>query len=285
MKPIFIRILLICTALPAIISILLFLPFYHHTVFNCILIGLSVFASYETAHLLGKRRVSVNRSLIPVLGGTIPVITFLTVADVLPHSSIAVSIILLITIVFFREVFHKTEEHFQFVLPRISSSLLIIVYPGIFLAYVVKMTSFSHATFYILYFYAMIVVNDVMAYVFGNLFGKKTTNNNLKVSPNKSLIGFIAGFVSSVLSALIGWYLFKEYLPIPICYIFGIGSLIGAFTIMGDLAESAIKRSAHVKDSGSSIPGRGGLLDSIDSVLFCAPLYYYFIQAVAVQAG
>ena len=142
MKPLFIRIILIFTALPALVAIVLFLPFLHQLALNCILIVLSIFASYETAHLLGKRNIPVNRSLVPILGGTLPIITYLTVIDILSDASITFTFILLITIVFFREVFHRNDEHFKEVLIRISSGLFIITYPGVFLSFVIKMTSF-----------------------------------------------------------------------------------------------------------------------------------------------
>ena len=58
------------------------------------------------------------------------------------------------------------------------------------------------------------------------------------------------------------------------------GAAIGVCGALGDLAESALKRAAQVKDSGSVIPGRGGLLDSIDSMLLCAPLFFFWMQTV-----
>jgi phosphatidate cytidylyltransferase len=60
-----------------------------------------------------------------------------------------------------------------------------------------------------------------------------------------------------------------------------LGLLVGIAVIFGDLIESGLKRSARVKDSGIAIPGRGGMLDSIDSLLFSAPLYYYLFLAIS----
>jgi len=59
-----------------------------------------------------------------------------------------------------------------------------------------------------------------------------------------------------------------------------LGVLIGLGTIAGDLIESALKRSAHVKDSGSVMIGRGGLMDSVDSILFCAPVFYLVFRLI-----
>jgi phosphatidate cytidylyltransferase len=97
------------------------------------------------------------------------------------------------------------------------------------------------------------------------------------VSPNKTLVGFIGGF----LGALALGYLYVAAVP----DLLGRASLshgifflvIAVFGNLGDLLESALKRSAALKDSGSIIPGRGGVLDSIDSLLFSAPVYYYSI--------
>jgi phosphatidate cytidylyltransferase len=108
-----------------------------------------------------------------------------------------------------------------------------------------------------------------------------------KIAPNLfSLVqirvgaGFIGGSVFSTGGSVLLWFVLEQFYPGESVYVsnwYGaliIGLAISATSILGDLFESAIKRSAKAKDSGTIIIGRGGMLDSIDSVLFSVPVYY-----------
>ena len=105
------------------------------------------------------------------------------------------------------------------------------------------------------------------------IFGKGT-RGYIAASPNKSIVGFIGGILSSITAAI----LFKVLFPNIITTSYGNLAIIGFFTslaaIVGDLIESVFKRSCNIKDSGNIIPGRGGVLDSIDSILIAAPIFY-----------
>ena len=88
------------------------------------------------------------------------------------------------------------------------------------------------------------------------------------------MAGFIGGACGSVGLAFGCAALFPYALGGPWWTTLILGSVIGAAVIVGDLFESALKRSAGIKDSGSAVPGRGGFLDSFDSLLFAAPVFY-----------
>ena len=96
-----------------------------------------------------------------------------------------------------------------------------------------------------------------------------------RLSPKKTIEGFVAGMLFSVAFALICHFWFLQTIPISDSIIIGI--LLACVGLLGDLAESAFKRSAGVKDSGSLIPGHGGILDRIDSLLLTAPVFYYYV--------
>ena len=100
----------------------------------------------------------------------------------------------------------------------------------------------------------------------------------IKASPNKSVAGFLGGFAGSVLSGIIGWILFPNLFSGPVFKVVALGIVMAFVSILGDLVESVLKRSAQIKDSGSIIPGRGGILDSVDSIFFAAPVYYIGIN-------
>jgi phosphatidate cytidylyltransferase len=279
MKPFFIRLILFFTLLPAIILLIILLPHYRHLALNIVLSTISVLATFETAALLEKKNLHLHREFIPLFGITLPIISYLSVIELVPQTTVVFVFFILITLIFLRESFVRKEKAFELVFHRISSNLFFLIYPSVFIAYIVMLSGFPHATFFILYFYVMVFMNDVAAYVIGSLFGKYS-RKPLLVSPNKSLVGFLSGFFTSVAVAVAGWYLFPDMISAHIGRIVLLGICIGFTAIAGDLVESAMKRSAQVKDSGETIPGRGGLLDSIDSVLFSAPVFFYFMRGL-----
>jgi phosphatidate cytidylyltransferase len=121
-----------------------------------------------------------------------------------------------------------------------------------------------------------VYLNDSLAWFFGMLFGR--LRNIVAVSPNKSLEGFLGGMLSSVAVILISAHFYPEIFPRPYWQLILFGVAAAFTTTIGDLVESALKRAVGVKDSGHVIPGRGGMLDSIDSVLFTAPVFVLFLQ-------
>jgi phosphatidate cytidylyltransferase len=118
---------------------------------------------------------------------------------------------------------------------------------------------------------------DSLAWLFGVLLGK---NNRglIKASPNKSIAGFIGGFAGTILTGCIAHFLFPQAFTGSLVKILVLSFFIAFVAIIGDLVESVLKRSVEIKDSGSIIPGRGGVLDSIDSIVFVAPVYYFGIN-------
>jgi len=120
--------------------------------------------------------------------------------------------------------------------------------------------------------------NDSLAWLFGKYVGKK--RNIVDVSPNKSIAGFIGGSLGSIAGAFVGLGpLAGPWGPSGWHYILlslALGIGMAFFVITGDLFESALKRSAGTKDSGDIVPGRGGVLDSFDSLYFSAPFFVAF---------
>lgn len=97
------------------------------------------------------------------------------------------------------------------------------------------------------------------------------------VSPNKSRAGALGAVTASTLSMFLLKYIMKLYF-INIYNALALGVLVGFFAVIGDLAESLIKRTLGHKDSGIFLPGHGGVLDRIDSLLFTVPLVYYYVK-------
>ena len=114
---------------------------------------------------------------------------------------------------------------------------------------------------------------DIGAYYIGKRFGRHKLAP--QVSPNKSWEGSIASVITSMLIA--GAYL-RYFIPsVPISHVAGLTALANIAGQLGDLAESAMKRGADLKDSGSILPGHGGFLDRVDSTLFALPVVYAYL--------
>ena len=124
--------------------------------------------------------------------------------------------------------------------------------------------------------FILVWVNDSFAYLVGTTFGKQKLFTT--VSPNKTVEGFLGGlFFCCICSIPIAKYLnelsFTNWLIISI--------IISVFGTMGDLVESKYKRKSLVKDSGVILPGHGGLLDRLDSIMFASPFIYLFLLIVS----
>ena len=123
-----------------------------------------------------------------------------------------------------------------------------------------------------LIFFLLIVVwaCDAGAYYVGSKLGRRKLSP--RVSPKKTVEGLMGGIVASVIAAVIIHFTFFPAFPLVHAVI--AAALLSVAGVIGDLAESLWKRSAAVKDSGTLIPGHGGFLDRLDSILFTAPLLY-----------
>lgn len=119
--------------------------------------------------------------------------------------------------------------------------------------------------------------SDTFAYFFGTAFGKHKLAPT--ISPHKSIEGVLGGLIGAILSIVI----FGYYTEIPLVHRIAAGALVGLIAPIGDLAESALKRFCGVKDSGTLLPGHGGVLDRFDSIMFSVPIIYYYARLVVLQ--
>jgi phosphatidate cytidylyltransferase len=124
----------------------------------------------------------------------------------------------------------------------------------------------------LIYLVFLTEINDVAQYIWGKSFGKRKIVP--KVSPNKTVAGFLGGVLTTTLLAA----LFAPFLtPLTRYEAVGAGILIGLAGFVGDVTISALKRDIGVKDSGSLLPGHGGILDRIDSLTYTAPLFFHYV--------
>lgn len=163
-------------------------------------------------------------------------------------------------------------------LAGVSASLFGAVYVGFMLGLVLRLHSSPDGKGPRLIFLACVVVwaGDTAAYYAGRAFGKRLLAP--RVSPKKTWEGAFANAAAGVAAACIAKWTFFPELGWADAVVLGL--LLTTVGQMGDLFESAIKRGADVKDSSGILPGHGGMLDRLDSLLFGGPVLYYYHQVV-----
>lgn len=158
-----------------------------------------------------------------------------------------------------------------------------VIYVGWLMSYLIRLRSFGgtiapfpfpetpRGAWIVLYVFAVTWITDTGAYFAGSRFGKRKLAPRL--SPNKTLEGAIGGLIAACLMSLT-W---GQWIGIAWWHCVVLGPLLGLLGQVGDLCESALKRDIGIKDFGGIMPGHGGVLDRFDSLLFTAPIAYYYL--------
>ena len=183
---------------------------------------------------------------------------------------IAASVIILFIIRIFEG--NTSDNTFSYV----SNTIFGIVYVSFLMSYLGVIRASGDNGRELIFFVLLITwMGDTTAYYGGKGFGKHKLAP--AISPKKTVEGAIIGLIGSIVGAIIAksWFL-----DISILNAIAAGILIGVFGQFGDLSESIIKRNLQVKDSGGIIPGHGGILDRVDSLLFSAPVFYYYYSFI-----
>ncbi len=151
-----------------------------------------------------------------------------------------------------------------------AKSILGFLYLGLLPSFLLQILDLPHGSIWFSTLLCIVFAGDIGAYLVGMRFGK--TKLMPSISPKKSVEGAIGGLVSSTLASLA----LSFYLPkVPIYSLIILSLAISVVAQFGDLFESLLKRVAEVKDSGSLIPGHGGILDRMDGVLFASPVLLF----------
>ncbi len=166
-------------------------------------------------------------------------------------------------------------------LSDIAHSIMTQIYIGLPLGLMVLLADIWHLNA-ILAIFLLIWLNDTGAFIVGSAIGKHRLFE--RISPKKSWEGFFGGLFFDIIAAtLFGVYLSDLFgLGIGIYGWTGLGIVVCLFSTWGDLVESMIKRSLHIKDSGNLIPGHGGILDRIDSLLFVMPASLIYLTIISL---
>ncbi len=255
-----------------LIGLTIFLLFFTNAFyFSLELTFFVAIALFEFLSLLKKQNIPVYRLFGVVMGITIPIIVYMELGHT--QSGEVLFIILGCLFLFLLQFFHKDNSQ---ALVGIALTLFGILYISWFLSFIIKIRFLDHGVIWVAYLVAVTKAADIGAYIVGVPFGRHSLIPH--ISPKKSVEGTLGGLVASVLAS---WAI-SPYLPVKLSlfHILILGLLIGALGQIGDLSESLMKRFCKAKDSGNLLPGMGGFLDSVDSILFTAPIFYFHLKVI-----
>ena len=287
MKKLVQRLLLFIIGVPLIAALVLFLPFYRHLLLNIIITIFSAMGALEFSAMLAKKQLFIPRPLAFVLGALAPAAQTLVLCINCPQWTIPLVLMAGGCWVLLSRVFSSAQK-LEAVAGYIAAGFSVLIYPGLFMLWLVAMSAWENSSIIILVFLLVSMGSDSAAWAAGMLFGKGN-RGIIPASPNKSVAGFVGGAAGSIIvscgAALIVPYVFvSRFAAIPaLCAVVILGLCTGAAAALGDLAESAIKRSCGFKDSGNIMLGRGGVLDSIDSIAVASPVFYLLFTVLFIN--
>ena len=255
-------------------------------VFAVVMIGFVCVGLYEFFTMVRHRGILVHRPLSVILGATFTCLVAwrsLVEPGLVSTPVVGEGVTVMswmwdifwpatIVIIFIRQI---TRENTFEALSGAATTLFGLAYIAGLFNYLFYLRTFNATQGAWLVGFLILVtkMGDVGAYSLGNLIGRNPLIE--RISPNKTVEGFIGAMIFSGASSVLARWMIGSPISIPVALC--LGMFLGLVGQLGDLAESLIKRDCQVKDSGVFIPGLGGVLDVIDSLLFTAPIFYGFL--------
>lgn len=243
--------------------------------FIIFIVFLTVGGLYEFFYLIKKKGIPIYSYVGIFIGSLIPISIF-TRFELTRNWEllfIVLGFLLLLLLQFSRQDNRNA-------IVGISTTLFGVLYVSWFLSFLVKIRLLIPGIegAKLLAFIIIITKSaDIGALLIGSRYGKHALIP--KVSPQKSVEGWWGSLACGGFSALASQALLPSGFPYTVLHVFFIGVFFGAIGQLGDLSESMIKRDCNVKDSGKLLPGLGGILDVVDSLLFSAPAFYLYISS------
>jgi phosphatidate cytidylyltransferase len=194
------------------------------------------------------------------------------------HDLIVAVIAALVIVELLVQLFSRADdEDFSEMIPSAAIRVFGVLYVAVLGGYIIAISVIESpipqlSAKLLSLFFLVVFAGDTAAYYTGRNLGRKRLAP--RVSPGKTVEGLIGGLAGNVVAALIAHFWF--FPELKIVHAIPLALVMGILGVTGDLCESMLKRGAKAKDAGHLIPGHGGLLDRLDSMLFNAPLLYYF---------
>lgn len=278
MSKIFQRLTVFFIGIPVVLGFVI-PEFFNHLTLHCLILFIAFVACLELTNMLRVKSETLPKPLLEILSLDLPLMSYFCGLFNIDFIFIDAVLAVNILVIFIYEVFSKKD--FSNSNSSIASSIMIIIYSGFLPTFISRMCVLNYSTQLVCLFLIFVFISDSAAWLFGMLFGK---NNRglIAASPNKSIAGFIGAFLGTILICVLLRYVFwKEIFGTAGFYkLLLLAFCVTVSSIIGDLAESVFKRSCGFKDSGNIILGRGGVLDSIDSIFASAPLFYIIAKYI-----
>ena len=267
------RLLIFFIGIPLVIGIVA-VDFFHHLPLNAVVILCSFIAALELYAIFSRSTPLLPKPLVVFLSAALPFSAYIFLilkqnVNYINWFALAAAFILMTYEAFSKKSFQQSNT-------KVSASAFVVFYSGFLFTFLIKMTAFNNSAIFLSLFFLTVFLCDSFAWFFGVLFGK---NNRgcIACSPNKSIAGFFGGYIGALTACAAAKIIWQDIFTGLILKNISLGMAVATAAIAGDLIESVFKRSADVKDSGTVILGRGGILDSMDSILAAAPVYYILV--------
>lgn len=194
-----------------------------------------------------------------------------------PFDPVPVAFLLLFIVTFTLQI---TKRPLDGAIFSVSSTFLGVFYVAVPLGHFLLLLGMAQGIYYIVFVSVVTFLTDAGAYFGGRWFGSHPAG--LAISPKKTWEGYVTGIFTAIGSVFI-FNIIWEYstgtsAAVKGLEVFLISAILSFVSVIGDLLESAMKRDAKIKDSGSLIPGHGGILDLADALLITIPILYYYLQ-------
>lgn len=273
------RILTAVVSLPIIITAIILPSYVPETVW--LFVGIAAFALaaglFEFYSLTKKLELKADAS-IGYLGSVALFMGFVVDAPAKAPDLLILLLALIVVVALITQMF-RFQKDFSKMLAGIGVTLLGVFYVAFLGGFLVAIrTGFENrislSTHLLGYFFLVLFGSDIGAYFFGRAFGKHKLAPS--ISPGKTVEGLIGGLLFAAAGAAVATLTFFQELPFQ--WSIPLGLVLAGVGVLGDLAESAMKRGSKTKDAASILPGHGGFLDRLDSLLFGAPILYYFAR-------
>lgn len=231
---------------------------------------LSLIGVYEYYHAISK----AGYKPVKIIGYiSCLVLLIIGYCDILNGKYLSFAIFIMLAILMSLVVFKNSIYN----IVDISVTVFGVIYVVYLFSFILMTRNLENGGYYIWLIFIGAWSTDTFAYFTGVAFGKRKLIES--ISPKKTIEGSIGGIIGCVLvTVLFGLYLNRFLAVVPIYHFILIGILCGIISQVGDLSASAIKRFVNIKDYGNIMPGHGGVLDRVDSILFVAPVIYFYIS-------
>ncbi|OGX28578.1 MAG: hypothetical protein A2705_03225 [Omnitrophica WOR_2 bacterium RIFCSPHIGHO2_01_FULL_52_10] len=248
-------------------------------IFITVLLGLTLAGLYEFFYLIKKKGIPIYSYTGIIIGILIPLSIFTRFE---PTGKWELLFIVVLLLLIFLMQFLRNDNTNAII--GISTTLFGILYVSWLFSFLIRIRYFLPGTDGVKLLGFILLVTkcgDMGALLVGSKFGKHPLLP--RISPNKTIEGSLGSFAFGTLAATLGSALIPAQFGFSPGHIALMGAFFGGMGQLGDLSESLIKRDCNVKDSGNFFPGLGGVLDAIDSILFSAPVFYFYISSVVLQ--